>query len=439
MKRVGIKELAPGMQLGEDLFFQRGGLGVPLFSRGVQLTEKSIGQIQRFFSTVTSILVQDDAAVAAVADRGEQAVDVPAPAPATDAGARAGARAGAERASVAASARENEEHESPIAAQQLVEATFDKQSVDALISATMRERPEFQYTKAKFTEYFSQVGGLLQSFSNSGTLDQQDVAELARQVTSEFHEAPQYFDPSLLYLVQIEDWDQGTFNHSFDVAVLTLLTASRMTDQFEELTALFIAGLLHDVGKFIYSKYQLNDMDYIVKKPGGLTAEEYEQIKRHVDVEDYVAGWFEQLPTRLREHIIYGILEHHERFNGSGYLKGKSGTSISFSGRLIGVVDVYDALTRRRAYKSMVRPDDAMHLLHTMADRELFDRKIHKTFFAAMGRYPVGSVVNTSQGVAVVCRQDPRSVESPVVVFSDSGEEVSLLGHESVHILSGTH
>ena len=421
MKRVAIKELAPGMQLGEDLFFQRGGLGVPLFSRGVELTEKNISQIKRFFSAITSILVQDDGAVptqqptAGSTNREAQKADL---------------AAGEEPAD------EQTADEAPISAQQLVEATFDKQSVDALISSTMRERPEFQYTKAKFTEYFSQVGGLLQSFSNSGTLDQQDVAELVRQVTAEFHEAPEYFDPSLLYLVQIEDWDQGTFNHSFDVALLTLMTASRLTDQFEELTSLFIAGLLHDVGKFIYSKYQLNDMDYIVKKPGGLTAEEYEQIKRHVDVEEYVDGWFVQLPSRLREHIIYGVLEHHERFNGSGYLKGKSGTSISFSGRLIGVVDVYDALTRRRAYKSMVRPDDAIQLLATMANRDLFDRKIHKTFYAAMGRYPVGSVVNTTEGVAVVCRQDPRSVDAPVVVFGDSGGEVSLLGHETVKIVA---
>ena len=417
MKRVGIKELAPGMQLGEDLYFKRGGLGVPLFSRGVELTAKNIDQIQRFFSGITSILVQD-AGVAGVTSSSpvEQHQSVSAPPP---------------------EAPQEERPKQALDGRQLVDGSFDKPGVDALIAATVRERPEFQYTKAKFTEYFSQVGGLLQSFSNTGTLDQQDVAELAWQVTSEFHEAPQYFDPSLLYLVQIEDWDQGTFNHSFDVAVLTLLTASRMSDQFEELTALFIAGLLHDVGKFIYSKYQLNDMDYIVKKPGGLTAEEYEQVKRHVDVEDHVGGWFEQLPTRLREHIIYGILEHHERFNGSGYLKGNSGTSISFSGRLIGVVDVYDALTRRRSYKSMVRPDDAINLLGTMAERGLFDRKIHQTFYSAMGRYPVGSVVNTTAGVAVVLRQDPRSVDAPVVVFGDSGEEVGLLGHASVRILSG--
>ena len=101
---------------------------------------------------------------------------------------------------------------------------------------------------------------------------------------------------------------------------------------------------------------------------------------------------------RLREHIICRILGHYECFNGSGYLKGKSGASIAFSGWLTGVVDVYKALARRQAYKSIVRPEDVMHLLHTVAERALFDRKIHQTFYSAMGRYPLGSVVNATVG-----------------------------------------
>ena len=139
-------------------------------------------------------------------------------------------------------------------------------------------------------------------------------------------------------------------------------------------------------------------MDYIVEKPDGITAEAYEQIKRHVDVEEYVGDSFEQLPARLREHIICRILGHYECFNGSGYLKGKSGARIAFSGRLTGVVDVYKALARRQAYKSIVRPEDVMHLLYTVAERALFDRKIHQTFYSAMGRYPLGSVVNATVG-----------------------------------------
>ena len=66
------------------------------------------------------------------------------------------------------------------------------------------------------------------------------------------------------------------------------MTATRLTDRFEELMSLFVSGLLHKMSRFIYSKYKLNDMDYIIRKPGGLTPEEYEQVKRHVDIDEYV-------------------------------------------------------------------------------------------------------------------------------------------------------
>jgi hypothetical protein len=194
MKRISTSELAPGMRLGEDLNFQRGGLGVPLFSRGAELTATNIIQIQRFFSQSSSILVQDNGNRAG---RGAGGDAVGAAVAIDSAGSPLDPAQLAEPGKPLPT--------SPLTGIEFVDATADKERVDALIQSTMAKRPEFAYTKAKFGEYFAEVGGLLESFAKSGTLDQQQVAELARLVTNDFKQPAKYFDPSMLYLVQLED------------------------------------------------------------------------------------------------------------------------------------------------------------------------------------------------------------------------------------------
>ena len=282
--------------------------------------------------------------------------------------------------------------------------------------------------------YVSKVTSVLTAFTNTGRMDEEKIMNIAQEITSDLIEGTEYIDLSLLFLVELEEWDRVTFNHSFDVGVLTLFVASHMSDQYDELTSLFIGGVLHDIGKYIYSKYKLNDMDYIVKKPGKLSREEYEQIKKHVDVEDYVKDWFPNLPVRLRENIIYGILEHHERFDGSGYLKGKKGQNISFAGRLIGIIDVYDALIRRRTYKSLLTPSQAISILISMAQDNKFDKSIFKYFYNSLGRFPNGGIVMTNRGIAVVSGQNSNNPERPMLIFPNSTEEVNTLNETDIEI-----
>jgi len=104
---------------------------------------------------------------------------------------------------------------------------------------------------------------------------------------------------------------------------------------------------LHDIGK-------IGIPDYILRKPGRLTAEEYEVMKAHPRLgrdalqraEDALGV---EVPfLRLAKELAYS---HHERWNGSGYPEGRKGDAIPVSARLMAIADVYDALTSRRAYK----------------------------------------------------------------------------------------
>ncbi|NOY09129.1 MAG: HD domain-containing protein [Spirochaetes bacterium] len=421
MKKIPISGLEPGMRLAEDLF--RVGdrqKRVPLFSYGILLTEKNIMQIKRLFPSENFINVFDKAELMGYLDSKDKET------PEIE---------NAEKKVFKIPVKQKLMFTKPIPYDLLMKGDFSREKAAGMFNDSIFRNPVYRNTKKIFKSYFSRVTSMLSSFITTGDINETEVMNVAQSITSDLVEGTEYFDPSLVYLVELEEWDQTTFNHSFDVGVITLYVASYISDQYEELTSLFIAGLLHDIGKFIYSKLKLNDMDYIIKKQGRLTDEEYEHIKKHVDVEAYIKNWFPNLPVRLHDNIYYGITEHHERFNGKGYLKGKKGQNISFSGRLIAVCDVYDALIRRRSYKSLLTPSQAIALLLKINEEGQFDRGLFRSFLNAMGRYPTGGVVMTDRGVAVVSSQNQTNYERPFLIFPNSTEEVNSLNEADIKIM----
>jgi response regulator RpfG family c-di-GMP phosphodiesterase len=115
---------------------------------------------------------------------------------------------------------------------------------------------------------------------------------------------------------------------------------------------------LHDIGK-------VGIPDAILKKPGKLTAEEFEIMKTHAQIGgDTLRTVFEQYPSqgfiKCGMEIAYC---HHEKWDGSGYPKGLQGDAIPLSARILALVDVYDALTCRRVYKAPFSPEEAKKII----------------------------------------------------------------------------
>ena len=112
---------------------------------------------------------------------------------------------------------------------------------------------------------------------------------------------------------------------------------------------------LHDVGK-------IGIRDAILLKPGRLTAEEFEAMKQHTVIAHQI---FRDAAARLGSNSFLRIVDqvasaHHERWDGTGYPEGLQGEAIPLAGRIMAVVDVYDALTNRRAYKPPMPHDEAV-------------------------------------------------------------------------------
>jgi putative nucleotidyltransferase with HDIG domain len=144
--------------------------------------------------------------------------------------------------------------------------------------------------------------------------------------------------------------DAYTCGHSERVAVLSKMLAQQYGLDEQQVERIYMAGLLHDVGK-------IGVPEAVLKKPGRLTVEEFEQMKRHPAIGAKILQDVKQI-----QDIIPGVLHHHERFDGRGYPDGLSGHNIPLMGRIICLADCFDAMTSTRTYRK------AMPLEVTLAD-----------------------------------------------------------------------
>lgn len=175
-------------------------------------------------------------------------------------------------------------------------------------------------------------------------------------------------------LLKITAHDFYTHTHSINVSIYTLSLGAYLGMDEEELRVLGIAAVLHDIGK---SKVNYD----IINKNGKLTDIEFEEMKTHP-----AAGHKIALHLGITdERILTGIRHHHEKLVGGGYPDGLKGDEISHFARIIGVCDVFDALTTKRSYKDPMTTFESIKLMKEVMKGHLdFDivnsliRMLHK-------------------------------------------------------------
>jgi HD-GYP domain-containing protein (c-di-GMP phosphodiesterase class II) len=191
---------------------------------------------------------------------------------------------------------------------------------------------------------------------------------------------------TMVNLIDLKFFDDYTFFHSVNVAVLSVLVGVELGLSREMLFNLGLAGILHDIGKIFIDKDILN-------KPSKLTAEEYAIMKKHSEYGyNYLKETYE-----IPSSAYVAVLQHHEQFDGLGYPAGKTKEEISLLGRIICVADVYDALTSNRPYRSQLLPSEAMEYI--MANGGImFDVNLTKIFARKVAPFPIGTYVRLSNG-----------------------------------------
>lgn len=135
---------------------------------------------------------------------------------------------------------------------------------------------------------------------------------------------------------------QETGEHVKRVSLVSELLARKSGCSHEDVELIKIASPMHDIGKVIIP-------DEILLKPGRLTNEEFEIMKKH---SEYGYEIFRNSPQKILQSAAIIAHEHHERYDGNGYPQGLKGEEISRVGRIVAIVDVFDALMHDRIYKS---------------------------------------------------------------------------------------
>jgi HD-GYP domain-containing protein (c-di-GMP phosphodiesterase class II) len=137
----------------------------------------------------------------------------------------------------------------------------------------------------------------------------------------------------------IDAKDPYTCGHSNRVAIISKRLAESMGLPAQRVQQIYLAGLMHDIGK-------IGVPESVLCKPGRLTAEEYEAIKKHPGLGVKILGGIRQL-----DHVIAGMLCHHERLDGGGYPQGLCGDEVPLDARIIGLADCFDAMSSDRTYR----------------------------------------------------------------------------------------
>ncbi len=220
-------------------------------------------------------------------------------------------------------------------------------------------------------------------------------------------------ESAMLWLIRLKNKDFYTSLHCLSVSIMAMGFGNHLGLQDDKLQLLGMAGLLHDVGKMRIDPEILN-------KPGKLTAEEFEVIKRHP-----VFG-LEALRAQpgIPEAALHAAYGHHERLDGTGYPLGSGPAQISYMTRIITIVDAFDAITSHRAYDCARPVQSAFEILRSASGRQ-FDEDLVREFIRWLGAFPVGTLVELHTGeVAVVVEKHRQYQLRPrVVVLRDAAKQ----------------
>ena len=209
---------------------------------------------------------------------------------------------------------------------------------------------------------------------------------------------------ALLLLSSIKEKDAYTYEHSFNVGIMTAgLTKTLMMDK-DEIFELTLGAMLHDIGK---SKIP----EEILKKEGGLSPSEYKALQKHVQYGIELLSGMNDVSAKT----LAVVAEHHERINGTGYPNHLKGSEISLGGKLGAIVDVYDALSSDRIYHTALNPVQALKEIYTQR-QILFDEDLLEQFIKFLGIYPPGALVKLESGfLAIVIESGRENILQPVV------------------------
>ncbi|MGM0508336.1 MAG: HD-GYP domain-containing protein [Fusobacteriota bacterium] len=217
-------------------------------------------------------------------------------------------------------------------------------------------------------------------------------------------------EDAVINLLDIKKFDDYTYTHSVNVATISLMIGKELEISKDQLFKLGEGALLHDLGK-------IKVEEEILKKPGRLTEDEFEIIKKHPVYTYQIL----KEKKNIAEISKYIALQHHEKFDGMGYPLGLKSEKINYFAKIVAIADVYDALTSRRPYKDPMTPYKAMKIIIEGSGTH-FDPELLEKVVRILSIYPPGThvLLNTNEK-AVVKKVNKKNKMGPIVGIIGEG------------------
>ena len=214
----------------------------------------------------------------------------------------------------------------------------------------VKNSPEF---KGFHNDYVVEVdtfkGKLNTVITKNAPLDVQSMIDDALKLIKEHRGRIGIFD----MLHNMREFDDSTYSHCMNVGLICYIFAGWMKMDKAEAELATACGLLHDIGKLLVSKE-------IIQKPGKLTRDEFEEMKKHPST-----GYKLLKEQSISEAICNAALMHHERCDGTGYPFGLAEPKIDKYAKMVAIADVYDAMTSSRVYHGPMCP---FHVIEIFED-----------------------------------------------------------------------
>lgn len=227
----------------------------------------------------------------------------------------------------------------------------------------------------------------------------------------------------LLEMMQcMRGYDDLTYTHSINVALISNVIGTWMNLGHDDIETLMIAGMLHDIGK-------LRIPPEIIQKPGRLTDQEYEIVKKHPQY------GYDILSTKnLNPKIKLVALQHHERYDGKGYPYGLKGNEIDLFSGIVAIADVYDAMTADRVYRKGICPFPVLE--HMELQKELYEPGALFKFIERTVEAYINTEVLLSNGeVGRVVLLNKSFLSRPIVISDDKTYDLSKDFHLQIEAL----
>jgi len=267
-------------------------------------------------------------------------------------------------------------------------------------------------TENVLNHFSNNIDKFLNSIENNSEPDLTEIRAMSKEILDNLID----YGSILKSITNSRNIDEYLIRHCVNVALLCSMLGKWLNLPNKDITLLTYAGFLHDIGKTKVNPTILN-------KASKLTKSEFEEIKKHPV---YSYELIKNIPY-LDKSVSLGILMHHERIDGSGYPLGLKEDKISTFAKIIGIADMFDAMTSDRVYSTKQNPFKVLEIMQHDC-MGLLDYNYLTIFIKQMANYYTGEMVKLNNGsIGKIIKIDINNISRPLISIDENFIDLSVV------------